>query len=361
MRVLFNGLQIGNRSGTGRYSAALLHALMAHGGVEMEAALAKSAAEDFAGLAQRYTAPGSMVARICYEHGRLPFLGPAKLLHYPANFGPAFSSRPVVVTVHDLSFFREPQWFTPGRARYYQTLARHSIPRARRIIADSECTRSDLARWLGVEPARIDVVPLAADARFTPPPQVAQEAARKRYGLPDQFMLYSGTQEPRKNIPRIVAAWSRVAGACPWDLVIAGRIGWKTGAIAEAMAAVSHPGRVHFPGYIAEADLPAVLGAAEVFVWPSLFEGFGLPPLESMACGTPVITSNTSSLPEVAGDGALCVDPEDTDAIADAMARLHDDEVLRASLGRKGLARAAEFSWSRTAALTIAAYEQTLA
>ncbi|MBI2423902.1 MAG: glycosyltransferase family 4 protein [Candidatus Hydrogenedentes bacterium] len=360
MRVLINNLQWGNRSGTGRYCEALTDALTRiDPGLEIAGVFPRHHVNSLP-LAQCHFAPSGAVSRILYEHAWLPFALNAELLHYPANFGPLAATRPFVVTVHDLSFFRNPGWFSSVRGHYYRALARRTIPHAHRIIADSAHTRDDCCAFLGIAAERIDVVPLGVGPRFAPADDAAHEAVRARYGLPRQFFLYAGTQEPRKNLPRIIAAWSSIAKDTPWDLVIAGRIGWKTGPIGAAAAACGFPGRVHFPGYIEDAHLPALLGAAQAFVWPSLCEGFGLPPLEAMACGTPVITSSTSSLPEVVGDAAETVTPEDTEALARAMRALSQDPARCAQLAAAGRARAARFTWERTAQGTVQSYRRVL-
>jgi glycosyltransferase involved in cell wall biosynthesis len=231
---------------------------------------------------------------------------------------------------------------------------------AARIIADSTATADDLINLLGVSAARIDVIPLGVSEAYTPQSAAQQKAVREKYSLPEAFFLFVGTLEPRKNVIRIIQGWAGRAQAAKLPLVIAGRDGWKVGPIHQAANQYNDTGKIHFPGFIAEEDLPALLSAAKMLVWPSLWEGFGLLPLESMACGTPVVTSNSSSLPEVVGDAALTVDPYDADAIGEAMLRLASDEKLYKNLRERGLSRAKEFTWKRTAELTCDAYRRAM-
>ncbi|HIJ66566.1 MAG TPA: glycosyltransferase family 4 protein, partial [Candidatus Hydrogenedentes bacterium] len=218
----------------------------------------------------------------------------------------------------------------------------------------------DVCEWAGAPQDGVDVIPLGVGEDLQPAPDETQARIRAKYNLPKSFFLFLGTIEPRKNILRLVQAWSQIAEGCPYDLVVAGRAGWKTRPILRAMAQAPHARRIHGLGFVDEADLPALLSSATVFVWPSLCEGFGLPPLEAMACGTPVLTANASSLPETVGDAALQVDPTDVDAIAHGMQRLANDANLRAALVAKGLERAATFTWRRTAERTIETYYKVL-
>lgn len=368
MLVLLNGLQAGNRSGTGLYTVQLARWLPCPS-VDLNIAviwpkgvphprLPAPAREAF--LLRK---TGGALGRLLYEQWgirRDQIRLKANLVHFPANFGSLFGAHNMVVTIHDLSFLHCSAWFRLDRVTYYRLAIRNTVRRAARIIADSHSTAADLRDKLGVSPNRIDVIPLGVDERFQPAAEEARHAVRIKYGLPKHFFLFVGTLEPRKNLPRLIAAWSHTAARCPWHLVIAGRDGWKTGAIRRAAARSRDPARVHFPGFISQEDLPAVLSAADAFVWPSLWEGFGLPPLEAMACGVPVMISNVSSLPEVVGDAALQVDPYDVSAMADAMTRLFEDETLRAALRAKGRTHAVQYTWQRTAAMTLDVYRKVL-
>lgn len=285
------------------------------------------------------------------------------LLHALAYVAPVVAACPTVVTVHDLSFVRYPRAFRPLNRLYLTYLTKRSVWRARRVLADSCSTRDDLVRYWQVPAARISVVHAAVEAEYYPLPAREVEERRRRRQLPARFVLYLGTLEPRKNVVAAVEAFARWAARSrdreTW-LVIAGARGWYYQQIFARVEALGLADRVLFPGFVPASELPDWYRAATLFIYPSLYEGFGLPPLEAMACGTPVITSNTSSLPEVVGDAALLVDPYDVEAIAEAMARLLADAGLRQRLREAGLARARLFSWERTARETVAAYRLAL-
>jgi glycosyltransferase involved in cell wall biosynthesis len=364
MLILLNALQAGNLSGTGRYVAELARRLPGLSR-DMNCLVAwpkHIPAPHFADGAETslrlMEARGSYM-RIFQDQCGIRFLRrreKADVIHFPASVGPLFPMSGVALTVHDLSFMRNPLWFRADRAAYYRWTVGHSIGLASRIIADSHATAADLHEFFDVPMNRVDVVPLGVGEEFHPATQEQQATARAWYKLPESFFLYVGTIEPRKNIVTLIEAWNRIAAKCECDLVIAGRWGWKYKSIRTAAAASPYSKRIHFPGFIGPEDLPSVLSAASAFVWPSLYEGFGLPPLEAMACGAPVVTSNVSSIPEVVGAAALQVDPNDTDALADALSRIETDSALRASLRDRGLARAATFTWERTARLTFDSY-----
>ncbi len=305
-------------------------------------------------------------ARIVWEQSVQPLAAWRErldLLHALAYVTPALAPCPTIVTVHDLSFVLYPEAFRPFNRLYLRTMTRRSVLRSRRILADSFSTRDDLVRLWGIPRGRISVVHAAVEDDYCPAPLAQVEEFRRQRGLPERFVLYLGTLEPRKNVTAVVdafARWVQATGDSATHLVLAGAKGWYYEQVFRRVQEVGLPDRVHFPGYVPSAELPAWYRAATAFIYPSLYEGFGLPPLEAMACGTPVITSNTSSLPEVVGDAALLVDPYDIDAIADALARLLADADLRQQLRAAGLARARRFSWEQTARETIAAYRLAL-
>lgn len=366
MLGLLNGLQGGNRSGTGRYTAELARRLPGLAGAGEVAVLwpgdlplpGSSVEEAFVRVPS-----GGGLRRVLYDQVGLrkerKRLG-AEVVHYPANVGNVVPMGRSVLTVHDLSFFRVPSWFTGLRGGYYRMAVGRSVALARRIIADSRCTADDLMARLGVAAARIDVIPLGVDEAFKPIGEEARGGVREKYGLPERFFLFVGTLEPRKNVACLIRAWSSIAAGCDFDLVVAGREGWKTGPIRRAAAESPFSDRLYFPGFVAHEDLPGLLSAARAFVWPSLWEGFGLPVLEAMACGTPVLTSNRGSLPEVAGEAAVLVDPDDVGAVAEGMRRVGDDEGLRGALRAEGLRRARAYRWEATAAMTLESYRKAL-
>jgi len=270
----------------------------------------------------------------------------------------------LVVTVHDLGFRRFPET-APHGTRWWLARIDRTLARATRIITVSESTRQDLSELYDVEPGRISVIPLGVDrARFRPVDRDATDPVRSRFGLDGPYLLYLGGIEPRKNLPNVLAAFARLGPGL--RLVIAGSgVEWNPeGAVLLQEALDSLPPearrRVVRTGYVSEGDKVALLSGAEALVYPSLYEGFGLPVLEAMACGTPVVTSDRSSLPEVAGGGALFVDPGDPGAIAAAVERVLSDGQLRKQLKETGMERAAGFTWEETARRTAEVLRQAV-
>jgi glycosyltransferase involved in cell wall biosynthesis len=276
------------------------------------------------------------------------------LLPYFGRLGPR-----TVATLHDLAFLVDPAVHKRSNRLFLAAMVPRFLRRADAVICVSSYTARDATRLLGLDPARLTVVPSGVDARFRPPGPAAVAETRARLGLPERYLLYVGTVEPRKNLPTLLRAYAalRRHGESP-RLVIAGRLGWLTGGFFEALRALDLESEVTQLGYVADADLPALYAGAEAFAFPSSYEGFGFPVLEAMACGTPVVCSNASSLPEVAGDAALYHDPTDADALADALARVLTRTDLRDELRARGLARAAEFTWARAAKETRAVYDR---
>ncbi len=315
-----------------------------------------------------------------WTHARLSAelaLHPPDLLFVPAHvlpLGVLLRRRMrTVVTIHDMGYLRFPESHTPSQRRYLRLSTSWSARAASQLIAISNTTRDDLMRYAGARPEKISVVHHGVSSRFRPvEDQRLIAATQAKYGITPPYFLYVGTVQPRKNLARLLEAlasatrdWGLGTGSTipnPQSpipnpqLVIAGKRGWLTGEIERQATQLFGPGSpsVRFTGYIADEDLPALLSGALAFVFPSLYEGFGMPILEAMACGTPVLTSATSALPEIAGDAALLIEPEDTAAIADGLARLASDAVLRADLRARGLARAAQFTWKRCAEETLA-------
>ncbi len=275
---------------------------------------------------------------------------PPDVLFVPAHVVPLWHPAPSVVTVHDVGYRFFPRQHTWRARLYLDVSTRFSCRASRRVIADSQATARDLMHVYGVAPERIAVIYPGLDPAIARASEAAQQAVRERYQLPRPFVLYVGTIQPRKNLRRLVEAFARLpASLGGFDLVLAGQTGWLSGEIYAAVQAHGLEARVHTPGYIAQEDLPALLSAATCFVMPSLYEGFGLPVLEAMACGTPVISSDGGSLPEVAGDAALLFPATDAEALAAALVRLLGDAALRRELATRGLAWCRHFSWQRTA------------
>ncbi len=267
---------------------------------------------------------------------------------------------PTVMTVHDL-FFREAAYHKWTNRFYLKMGMRLFCRRASHFIAVSRYTRDALVQTYHVPRDRITVVAEAAAPHFLPQDDDRIRAVRRRHGLPDRYVLFVGTIEPRKNLTGLLHAFERCHAQGLTDgLVIVGRRGWMPDAFFHALERSPARQGVLFPGRVADGDLPPLYSGAQVFVYPSFAEGFGLPVLEAMACATPVVCSNTTSLPEVAGEAALLVDPADAGALADALGRVLRQPELAARLRRRGLERARCFSWHRAARETLAVYESVL-
>ncbi len=298
--------------------------------------------------------------RIPWEQLLAPLLlrrSGADLFHGVHSVVPLASSLPSVVTVHDLAFIRFTQTFRGYNRAYLDFATRLSVRRAARILVVSEHTRREVIGLLGVPPERIVVTPNAVREHFRVPDPAALAAFRAQKGLPAQFVLYVGTLEPRKNLTTLLEAYAEVVRHHDVPLLVGGGKGWLYEAVFQRLEQLGLGEKVHFIGYIDEDELPLWYAAASVFVFPSLYEGFGMPPLEAMACGTPVITSNSSSLPEVVGEAGITVAPTDAAGFAEAIARVLRDADLRQALREQGLVQARSFSWRVTAERTLAAYE----
>lgn len=274
---------------------------------------------------------------------------------------PPLCSCPVVTTIHDVAFRRFPHLFPAKHRLLLNWLVPLSARHAAAVLTGSEATKRDLVELCDISPEKIIVTPYGADAAYRPMDRnEARRAVGRRLNVPVPYILSVGVLQPRKNLPRLVRAYNRIAASVPQRLVLVGKEGWAGEELREAVAE-SPPGREPlFTGYVADADLPALYAGADLFVYPSLYEGFGLPPLEAMACGTAVLTSSTSALPEVVGDAGRTVDPLDEQALAEEMRSLLRDPHLRRELGERGIRRAAGFTWEATARQTIEAYRLVL-
>lgn len=288
--------------------------------------------------------------------------GPIDVFHGLNYLLPAHHGRAArLVTVHDLSLLTHPEWHPPIRARLMGWPLPRTIARAHHVITDCEAVRVQLIERLGVRPAGISAIPLAPSSDFCrQDPEVIDRVVR-RYGLTaGDYILFVGALEPRKNLVRLLEALEllRARSRGVPRLVLIGPSGWRN---RELLARIQSAGSsLRLLGVVPRIDLVALMGGASVLAYPSLSEGFGLPVLEAMACGTPVVASQIAPIAEVAGDAALLVDPTDAEAIAEGLRRVLEDTHLRAELARRGWARAAKFSWERTAAGTLVAYAKAL-
>lgn len=289
------------------------------------------------------------VAGHLWEQLQLPLLVKGRLLWSPANSGPIMLGRQVV-TVHDIAVIDHPEWFNARFAAWYRWMTPRLVRRAFRVIAVSEFTKRRLVEVTGVDESRVSVVPNGVDKRFNPrrPDKVA--ALRHRLGIPSSnYVLSLATLEPRKNLAGQLEAWSRCVSHLPdsvW-LVISGAKGKDH--VFGNLQLHDVPPRVYFTGYVRDEDLPALYGGAIAFLYPSFYEGFGLPVLEAMASGTAPIVSNLTAPQEVAGDAGIVVDPHDPDSIASAIVRLVKDGFWRGELEHRSVRRSQAFSWTRTA------------
>jgi glycosyltransferase involved in cell wall biosynthesis len=285
------------------------------------------------------------------------------LMHSPDFIPPALGARRSVITVHDLNFLYYPQFLTPESRRYYAGQIRWAVGRAAHILTDSEATRRDVVCMLEVPPEKVTTVHLAADPAFRPMSQDQVDPVLARYGLERGFLLFVGTLEPRKNLPGLLTAYrlllDRRATRAP--LVIVGGRGWLYDEVFQRAESLGLSERVRFLSDVPDADLPAITNGAALLVTPSFYEGFGLPALEAMACGTPVVISDRGSLPEIVGEAGVQVDPDDPPAIAAGMSRVLSDAHLRRQLEQTGMARAATFTWAKAARETLAVYREVLA
>lgn len=289
------------------------------------------------------------------------YFPPCDVFHATDYVLPPLRRAASVLTVYDLTFLTFKEYHLPMNRLFLRFMLPRFLQMSDAVIAISEATRKDLMRLMATPSEKIKVIHLGVSKTFRPVSDPTQLATvRQKYHLPGQFILALGTIEPRKNLVRVLDAYRSLLARkveVP-DLVIAGRRGWLHEAVFDRWREWGLETRVHFSEWIDENDLPYVLSAATLLVYPALSEGFGLPPLEAMACGVPVISSNAASLPEVVGDAGIQVDPLDIGAIAEAIERVTSDTGLRADLRQRGISRARQFSWESTARRTLAVYEQ---
>ncbi len=356
-------------AGISRHIAGLLRLLARQGEVSLTVTVADGGAgRQLDRQAQVVNLPDwarRPVGRIVCEQAYLPLLcrsRRAQLLHAPAYAMPLACPVPAVVTIHDLSFLRLPATFGRFQATYLRLATAHAVHHAAALIAVSEFTRRELMDLLGASAERIYVVPNGVDDAFRPAPPSAVAAFRTRQGLPERFILAVGTLQPRKNLVTVIEAYGRLRAmmADPPALVIAGAPGWGRDEVAQRTRELGLETLVRRLGHCGDHELALLYSGAAVVTVPSLYEGFGLPVVEAMACGTPVIIAATSSLPEVAGDAALRVPATDIDRWAGALQAVLEEPHLSSQLSAAGLDRARDFSWSRAASQTLSVYRQVM-
>jgi glycosyltransferase involved in cell wall biosynthesis len=366
MKVALMGRSLrGRYSGVVRYTHELVAALAPRLGSDLTVFVTR-AADGIEGIGVRllrapFNTPNEY-ARAFWEQVVVPWdvarMRP-DVYHSPNYILPLAVHCPTVVTIHDLAFLDA----SVHRLRshlYLSALSRIAVHKANRVICVSAYTRDQLVRHYPRAAGRTRVIGEGVAPRFRPQPRAAVDRFLERYGLRRPYVLFLGTIEPRKNLPRLIAAFEqavRMTGT-PHHLLIGGASGWKTSPVARAYEDSPLRDRIHLLGYLADQDLPAALTGADVFAYPSLQEGFGLPPLEAMACGSAVLTSTTTSLPEVVGEAALKVDPHDECAMAEGLALLLMSRAEREHLAAAGRERADEFRWDKVAEQTLAVYRE---
>jgi glycosyltransferase involved in cell wall biosynthesis len=358
---------LGERSGVGNYSARLLAAQLETEPEQEFLLYSNRLLENLEpALARAQKIPGYFPrSRWLWMQMTLPKIirqTNPDICHFTNALAPLWLNRPYVLSIHDATLFLYGRYHPRTRLLAIRLMLPLVVRRAAAIITVSHSARQDLQRILKIPEEKIHVVYEAAPKHFqqvTNPTELSR--IQKKYNLPEQFLLYVGTLEPRKNLTRLVRALGRLkAQGQPQKLVMAGPWGWSMDDFQQQIEELDLKESVQLLGYVPEEDLPGLYSLATIFVFPSLYEGFGLPPLEAMACGTPVLSSKNSSLAEICGDAAYLVDPRNEESLVEGLQRLLTDEPLRETLKESGSKRAAEFSWERAAKETTAVYNKVI-
>ena len=376
MRVAFNASTIRfPLTGVGGYTLHLAQALSARGDLDMRYFLGTRWADQV----ERPNAPrgpsyqSTLRSLIPFAHELLQARYAARfmiglgrrtqLIHEPA-FLPASFARPTIVTIHDLSFLRYPETHPSDRVRVLTRRLPNIVRRAAHIVTDSEFGRQEVIGTFGVAPQKVTAIALGAAPEFRPRDQASSADVLSRFRLQyKSYVLSMGTLEPRKNLALLLDAYESLppAFARAWPLIVAGFEGWKSEAIHARLRRLASTGVARYIGYVPQDELAVITAAAAILVYPSIYEGFGLPVLEAMASGTAVIAANRSSLPEVLGDAGVLVASDDAPRLAQEVRRLCEDTAARTEFEARGLARCRQFSWDRCAEETVAVYRRTLA
>ncbi|MER3472472.1 MAG: glycosyltransferase family 1 protein [Armatimonadota bacterium] len=296
--------------------------------------------------------------RVLWEQtalGRLLRRDGVEVFFSPAFILPVMWEGVGVVTIHDLNFEVSPHTIHPVRRAYLRAITRRSAHRARAVIAISRATAEDIIRLYQVPESKMVVIPYGLDTFFNPShARHLEQMARQRYRLPEEFLLFVGTLEPRKNLPRLLEAYALAQRQSPLPpLVLVGAPGWQNARILAQATRLGIEGQLRLAGYILREHLPGVYAAARALLYPSLYEGFGLPPLEAMGCGTPVLASSVSAMPEVIGEAGVLVDPRNVQEMAEGIQRITQDEALRRQITQRGLQRVRRFRWDDAAQQTL--------
>jgi len=312
-----------------------------------------------------WTLPGRLL-KLLWEDWKImaaeDFLGPVDVLHSPYEFLPKTRRTKTVVTVHDVTFLKHPDYLDPSFVRLYSRRIKHIVNKADKIIVDSQNTQKELLEFTNASPDRVSVIHPGVDPRFAPlKDDIKLRDLKRRFGISGPYILFVGAADKDKNLNRLAEAFSRLIPKHDHlQLVFAGSLDWGYQSLQEKFVSLCEKNKLILTGFVNEMDLPVLYSGAQVLAIPSIHEGFGLPAVEAMACGVPVLSSNTSSLPEIVEDAAVQVDPYDVDHIAEGLRSLIEDKDIHLNCAKKGLERAKSFSWENTARQTIKIYKELL-